>query len=309
MTQNMDAGTDLGFVLAFINSATPTVGIDLTYQEVLKNDFAGRAATLANEIAAAKPDLVSLQEVTVWSTGRTAGGQTPFVDQLMLLKGALAAVGAGYSVVSVLPLTAIALPMSNGLYLGFLDRDVILARNGLDTSNIRANPFTNILTIPSSFGNIPAPDGWIAVDVTLGGNTFTLIGTHLVAPIPGHPEIDQLQAAQAAEIVTLFGGLDRVVVAGDFNSNATHTPPERTQSVAIMLGAGFMDTWPAVNHGNPGYTWPLYLEDPLTTYPNGPFERIDFVFERGFSIQSVDRLGWKAPHSSDHAGVVAALTF
>src|ERR1051326_1549089 len=44
MTQNMDAGTDLGFVLAYINTSTPTVGIDLTYQEIKNTPFAARAA-------------------------------------------------------------------------------------------------------------------------------------------------------------------------------------------------------------------------------------------------------------------------
>ena len=44
MTQNMDAGTDLGFALAYLNTSTPTVGIDLTYQELLQNNFAGRAS-------------------------------------------------------------------------------------------------------------------------------------------------------------------------------------------------------------------------------------------------------------------------
>jgi endonuclease/exonuclease/phosphatase family metal-dependent hydrolase len=100
-----------------------------------------------------------------------------------------------------------------------------------------------------------------------------------------------------------------VVVAGDFNSNVTHTPPEQTPSVGKMLTAGYIDTWPVVNHGNPGFTWPLYVEDPLAAHPEGPFERIDFIFERGFTIRSVDRIGWKAPHASDHAGVVATLAF
>ena len=71
MTQNMDAGTDLGFVLAYLNTSTPTVGIDLTYQEILQSNFASRAAILAQQIAAAKRHLVSLQEVTLWSTGPT----------------------------------------------------------------------------------------------------------------------------------------------------------------------------------------------------------------------------------------------
>jgi hypothetical protein len=48
MTQNMDAGTDLGFALAYLNTSTPTVGIDLTYQEILQSDFAGRAAILSS---------------------------------------------------------------------------------------------------------------------------------------------------------------------------------------------------------------------------------------------------------------------
>ena len=309
MTQNMDAGTDLGFVLAYINSATPTVGVDLTYQEILQSNFAGRAAVLAQEIAASKPDLVSLQEVTIWSTGPDATHQIPFVDQLSLLEGALAAVGANYSEVSVLRLTTLALPMSNRVYLGFVDRDVILARSGFGTSNVSASQFTNILTIPTNLGNLSAPDGWIAADVTLGGRTCTVIGTHLVSTIPGRPEVELLQEAQAGELAAISGNSACVVIAGDFNSNASHTPPERTQSVAIVLGAGFVDSWPAVNHGDPGYTWPLYVEDPPAPHPNGPFERIDFIFERGFSIQSVDRIGWNAPHASDHAGVVAVLTF
>lgn len=309
MTQNMDAGTDLGFVLAYINTTTPTLGIDLTYQEVSAIDFAARAAILANQIKAANPDLVSLQEVTTWSTGPSPAAQAPFVDQLALLQNALAAAGADYTVVKQLPLTAIALPMSNGTFLGFVDSDVVMARKGLATSNIVARQFTNILQIPTSLGTISAPDGWISVDVTVGGNTFTFVDTHLLSTIPGHPEVEQLQAAQALELTTLFAASPRVVIAGDFNSNATHTPPERTPSVGIVTGAGFIDTWPVVNHGNPGYTWPMYLEDPYAPHPQGPFERIDFVFERGFTVEAVDRVGWKAPHGSDHAGVVAVLSF
>jgi len=76
-----------------------------------------------------------------------------------------------------------------------------------------------------------------------------------------------------------------------------------------MLASGLTDTWPAANHGNPGFTWPLYVEDPLAAHPEGPFERIDFIFERGLAINSVDRVGWTGLHASDHAGVVADLGF
>lgn len=311
MTQNMDAGTDLKLALAYLNTSTPTVGIDLTYQEILQSDFSGRAAILAREIAAAEPELVSLQEVTLWTTGPDPFQQTPLFDQLQLLLGALAAQGQNYSVVEVNLLTQTALPMSSGVWLGFLDRDAMLVRNdaGLDLANVRKGTYVNHLTIPSPLGGIDVPRGWIAADVTSSGTTFTFVETHLESTYPGQPEINLLQAAQAQELAGLFGGSAYVVVAGDFNSNATPTPAEQTPSVKVMLAYGFTDSWRAARNGNPGFTWPLYVEDPFAPHPQGPFERIDFIFESGFGIQLVDRIGWKAPHASDHAGVVAVLTF
>ena len=311
MTQNMDAGTDLGFALAYLNSSTPTVGIDLTYQELLQGNFAGRAAILAQEIATAKPHMVSLQEVTLWTTGSDPFHQTPLFDQLKLLVDDLAGLGENYSVVAVNELTNIALPMSSGVWLGFLDRDVVLARHdvALSFANVRKSTYALELTIPSPFGGIPIPRGWIAADVTFGGNTFTFVETHLESTVHGQPQVSLLQAAQARELATLFSNTPHLVIAGDFNSNATHTPPEQTQSVKVMLAAGLTDTWSAIKHGNPGFTWPLYVEDPLAAHPQGPFERIDFVFERGLSIHSVDRIGWTGLHASDHAGVVADLYF
>lgn len=311
MTQNMDAGTDLKLALAYLNTSTPTVGIDLTYQEILQSNFAGRAAILAREIAASEPQLVSLQEATVWSTGPDPFHQSSQFDQLQLLLGALAAQGQHYSVVAVNPLTQIALPMSNGVWLGFLDRDVVLVRDnaGLEISNVHTGTYANHLTIPSPLGNIDVPRGWIAADVASSGTTFTFVDTHLESTNPAQPQVNLLQAAQAQELAGLFSGTPRVVVAGDFNSNATHTPPEQTESVKIMLASGFTDSWPVVRYGNPGFTWPLYVEDPFAAHPRGPFERIDFIFEIGFGVQSVDRIGFIAPHASDHAGVVAVLAF
>ena len=311
MTQNMDAGTDLGFALAYLNTSTPTVGIDLTYQEILQGNFAGRAAILAQEIATAKPHMVSLQEVTLWSTGQSPVQQTPLFDQLQLLLDDLAGLGQDYSVVAIQPLTSIALPMSSGVWLGFLDRNVVLARNDgvLSLANVRTGTYAAELIIPSPLGNIPIPEGWIAADVTVGGNTFTFVDTHLASTVAGQPQVSLLQAAQATELATLFSVIPHLVIAGDFNSNATHTPPEQTQSVSVMLAAGLTDTWPAANHGNPGFTWPLYVEDPLAAHPRGPFERIDFIFERGLAINSVDRIGWTGLHASDHAGVIADLGF
>ena len=48
--------------------------------------------------------------------------------------------------------------------------------------------------------------------------------------MPGHPEVAQLQILQAQELADIDFGERSVVIAGDFNSNATHTPP------ALSLG-------------------------------------------------------------------------
>ena len=317
MTANMDAGTDLGFALAYLNTSTPTVGIDLTYQEILQSNFVGRAAILAQQIAASQPDLVSLQEVTVWSKGPSPFNLVPEIDQEQLLLGALAALGQDYSVVQVNNLTSVAVPMSNGEWLGFLDRNVVLARNnaGFTVSHPSQGIFNAKLTIPlplplpPPFNAVDVVQGWIAADITFGTNTFTFVDTHLAGQLSGAPDLTGLQVLQAQQLATLFSGANPLVIAGDFNSNATHTPPEQTPSVSIMKESGLTDTWPAANHGEPGFTWPLYVEDPLAAHPRGPFERIDFIFERGLGIEFVQRVGWTGAHASDHASVVAALSF
>jgi endonuclease/exonuclease/phosphatase family metal-dependent hydrolase len=306
MTRNMDAGTDLNLVLAYINTSTPTVGIDLTYQEILQNNFAGRAKILAQEIAAHAPDLVSLQEVTVWSTGPDPANLAPLYDQLQLILDELSPL-AHYDVVKVNPLLQAALPMSNGVWLGMLDRDVVLARHGVATSNVDAKIFSHILTLSTPLGDLSAPQGWIQADVTVGSKTFRFVNTHLQSPFPGQPAVSDLQAAQAAELAAALAGQTRAVIAGDFNSNATHTPKEQTQSYGIMLSAGFTDSWTALMHGNPGFTWPTFSEDPPSPVANGPFERIDFILSRGLGFESIDRIGWKPPYASDHAGLVAVL--
>lgn len=61
--------------------------------------------------------------------------------------------------------------------------------------------------------------------------------------------------------------------------------------------------------GNPGFTWPLYLEGPLLEHTQGPLERIDYVFSKDVYPTSVCRTGLQRPFGSDHAGVFATFDF
>ena len=281
-----------------------------TLQEVLKNDYVARARELAAEIASAKPDLVGLQEVTIWSLP-TAGGAVT-IDQLQLLLQALASEQeTPYAVVAVNTLTNIGFPIPDAGVAQFTDRDVVIRRVGspVTTSNSSSHSYAQLVTLPP---DISVKRGWISVDATVGARTFEFVTTHLEssAGLYGNPQVDLVQAAQAQQLAVMFADKSvPVVIAGDFNSNATHTPPEQTQAFKIMLGTGYVDAWSALHHGNPGFTWPLYLEDPLVDHTQGPLERIDFVFSKDAYPTSVTRTGLKRPFGSDHAGVLATFDF
>ena len=313
MTKNMDTGTDFGFFFAYLQT-NPALGIQLTFDEVQKNDYPLRASLLAKEISESKPHVVGLEEVTLLRAG-TDPTNTPIVlvDQLALLMAALAAEGEPYYVVGTNTLTDLAFPVAAGSVVRFTDRDVIIARadlppGELSIGNVHSSLYGTIL----SLSGITALRGWISADVTASGHTVRFVTTHLESSggLYGNPLVDFIQAAQAAELAATFiTSPYPVVIAADFNSNATHTPPEQTASVDVMLGAGYIDAWADLRHGIPGFTWPMYVEDPLEPHPRGPFERIDFIFSRGLSPAFVERTGVKSPQSSDHAGVVAIFGF
>jgi hypothetical protein len=62
MTQNVDAGTDFGYLAGLSTTSEFVQGVALTYEEINESNFAPRAAQLAGEIALHRPALVGLQE-------------------------------------------------------------------------------------------------------------------------------------------------------------------------------------------------------------------------------------------------------
>jgi endonuclease/exonuclease/phosphatase family metal-dependent hydrolase len=330
MTQNMDAGTDLKLVFAFLPNITE--GATYTYAELLQNDIPGRAEKLADEIAAKKPDIISLQEVTLWRTGASVIDATDVLfDQLDLLLDALAGRKVSYYVVNSQELTDIAVPMDLA-YLGlpqdpqlaairFTDRDVILARSDLHKSQISitstakglygaALDFDLLLGLGSP---IPVDRGWISVDLKIGNEPLRFFGTHLESTYPGAGAFDLLaQSIQAAQATELVGLMDAdqmpVILAGDFNANPVPNGFENTATPGILSGAGYTEVWNALHPFQEGFTWPLYLEDPQAPNPTGPYERIDLIYQRDLDMLNIERVIRQSyPFASDHAGVVATL--
>ncbi len=315
MTQNMDAGTDLGFALAL---GAPT-GVDLTLAEIQASHIPERADLLAAKIAAEQPHLVALQEVTLWRIGPTPETATQILyDQLELLLSALASRGVAYEVVAVNRLTDLALPGSDGA-LRYTDRDALLVRSDLrpPAFNI-SDTHTHIYNAALDFQGLLVVQGWISADVHINNSHFRLVVTHLESPVPGVPEAIEVQVAQANELIQSLRNLTiPVVVCGDFNSDANFgNGPDATPSVALIEAAGYADTWSIANPGDPGVTWPLFLEDqapPRFFARSRPFERIDLFFSKGMDVISAKRIlapappGTMPPYGSDHAGVIATF--
>jgi endonuclease/exonuclease/phosphatase family metal-dependent hydrolase len=309
MTRNMDEGTDFGYIVAAAgNPIALQSAIVQTFCEVVASNPELRAAQIADEIAAAQPDLVSIQEVAEWqsSIALPCSGPTT-IDAEAALLDRLAVDGVRYHVVSELDEFNSISIFGPTLPFSFLDRDLLLARDEpdgqLSIANVQAQHFSTLLVLPLAPGvNATIFRGWISAEVTVRDRSARVIATHLES------FYEPVQLAQAAELVAGPGNTSLpVIIAGDLN---TGPGSDMTLSYNLLTGnAGFTDTWAVTRPNDPGYTDNFYTEDPLT--PATPFMRIDLVLVRGAVVPSAPKdyqVGTEIPHPSDHAGVVAKVS-
>ena len=313
MTRNMDEGTDFGFILAAAgNLSALQAALGETFCEVVASNPELRAAQIADEIAAAQPDLVSLQEVaelqsSVLFCSDAAIGIPTMIDAETALLDRLALDGVSYHVVSQLEEFNSTNIFGPGIGFSFVDRDVLLARDEpdreLSIANVQAQHFSTLSVLPLAPGiNVTILRGWISADATVRGRTARVIATHLES------FFEPVQEAQAQELVTGPASTSLpVVIAGDLNSG-----PGSTQIASYNMltqNAGFTDTWTATRPNDAGFTVGFYTEDPLT--PSTPSMRTDLILVRGAVVPSAPKdhlVGTEVPHPSDHAGVVAKVT-
>lgn len=318
MSQNLYLGADLAPLFAATSTPALLGAVSTIWAGVQATDFAQRAEALADQIAAAAPELLGLQEATLW----TVDGAVQY-DYVALLVDALAQRGLDYTVAASVTNATATLPDAAGQWIGYADHDVILARADLPASALKlANPQAE--NFQTSF-SVPIADtglefqvlrGWTAVDAKVRGKSFRLINTHLETFLP-MPAGSLVQLGQAMELLT--GPADTnlpVVLLGDFNSDAYggfFGGPDATETYPLLIGAGFTDAWVQANGDAVGLTWgqAADLRNPTSTLT----ERIDHILLRGaLQAQSVDIVGDqpadKTPSGlwpSDHAGVVATL--
>ena len=323
MTQNLYLGASLDPVLSATPAQLPQA-VALAFAQVQTTDFTARAEKLADEIAAARPDLVGLQEVALYRrqspgdaiTGGTTPATTVVLDFQQILLAALAARGLSYAAVAARSGLDLEAPMSTGTGpsgptyddLRFTDRDVILARGAVTTAHPSAADYAAKAFVTTGGVTIYIPRGWTSVETSVGGSVIRIVNTHL--------EIEAaapFQEAQAQELIDLLAPeTHSVLLIGDFNSAANVLT---TRSYGMLTSAGFHDAWVERHPTDSGLT--CCQAPDLLNATSTLDQRVDFVFWRGpvVSVSRADVIGAAQSDRttsglwpSDHAGVVATLT-
>ena len=121
MTRNMDNGTDFGPIFTAQTPEELVAAVTATYAEIQASNIPERAAAVAKEIAAVQPDLVGLQEVSLWRTqipgdhALAPDATSVAYDFLDLVERELAARGLAYQAVAVGTNADIELPGASGM--------------------------------------------------------------------------------------------------------------------------------------------------------------------------------------------------
>lgn len=316
MTRNLYLGADLSPALRATSDSQLISAVTAMFAQVVATNFPERAKALAEEVAAAQPDLIGLQEVVVWRSQFPAdflsqpNATTVESDFLQLYIGALAERGLHYVPVAISTNFDLEVPRqtASGLQdIRLTDRDVILARSDFKTRNQIADAqfgsFSTNLVVSVAGRSFKITRGWTSVDITVGGKPFRFVTTHL----------ESFSAAvQVAQGNELLGGPGKTelpfILAGDFNSSADGTG---TATYGNLIASGLLDAWTLAGSGA-GYTC-CQAED-LRNPTSALESRIDLVLFRSFNVIGVDIVGENPADCtssglwpSDHAGVVTTL--
>jgi endonuclease/exonuclease/phosphatase family metal-dependent hydrolase len=312
LSRNLYLGAALDPAVAATNAPAFLAATTAIWEKVVANDFHVRAFEVAQEIATIQPELVALQEAFLWRTGDlqfdgSLAASTVAYDYVGELLAALEERGLPYDAVVTLPLFDFEAPTLLGFDVRLTDRQVILARRGVETANPRSGVYSVLLPLTVMGKPVQVDRGWTAVDVTWAGRAFTFFDTHLES---FYAPVRVAQAMELAQIVNATPG--PLVLAGDLNSLPG------TEGEAVLTappsagGAGLADAWGTLHPNLPGLTccFPELLSDPARTLD----QRIDYVLLREVRPLTArvfgDVLGDRAQAGlwpSDHAGLTASL--
>lgn len=335
MTYNLYLGAEIFALVGTPPEELPAVAGQL-FADVQATDFPARAEAIADIIEEENPALIGLQEVTLYRTQTPADNLPDEIDQmpstpatdvafdfLQILQDALDARGLDYRVAATTTNADVEIPSTTDgatfTDIRLTDRDVILARNDVETANpVEAN-FATAAPVPVGGMAIPFTRGYNSVRATVDDVSFTFANAHLEVD-DGDPEAAALvQVAQGLELVSALASAPApVVLVGDFNSAADGSGTQVTLTEPIAFSGttyGLLTGTYTDAAAEAGVTDDTCCQDAdLANTESDLTSRIDLILYRGdvepLSAEVVgdERVDLGGPQwPSDHAGVVATL--
>ena len=330
MTRNLYLGANAFRILGIENPLEIPTAIGQIVQTIQATNFNARAQALAKEIDRVQPDLIGLQEVSLFriqspgdSTGQSPTPATdPYLDYLKILMTKLENLGLDYEIVSSIENFDQEFPMlasdDNGGTriddIRLTDRDVILKRSDIQTRDVQEVFFQAKIEIPFVGGStISIPRSFSSVIATVHGRDYRFVNTHLETN--ENTPSEMIQALQALEMIEILGHEPLpVVLVGDINS-----PPESSaiQPYHRLATAGFVDAWSKKFANNLGHT--CCQSETLNNRESELDTRIDHIWVRlpypnwRVNVVKIGLLGANSEDMvrelwpSDHAGVFATL--
>lgn len=323
LTWNLYLGSSLESLLFVQSPDEIPSGVAQVWQEVEASQFAERAGLIAREIVTRNPDVVALQEVSLyrtqrpgdWTSGAMPNATEPALDFLTLLSGRIAIEGGRYRTVTARTNGDAELPLATAdgvrTDLRLTDRDVILVREDVEAIEQPGGTFSDMVAAPIAGAGgetLRFTRGFVEADVTAGGRRVRVVNAHLEIGLFG-----LVQQGQAQELLAALLPVDGpLVLLGDFNSPAdgSGTATYRLLTTAEGSARPFTDAW--IASGRQAEAGPTCCTDPAN--PTDRFhDRIDLVLHRGgVRAKATSVVGREARtasglRGSDHLGVYAEL--
>lgn len=321
MTRNIYVGADVDRVIE------GGLGeLEAVMQQLFSTSYPDRAAGFANEILAARPHLVGIQEDSV-IRGQIPGIGVIELDFLDVLMQILEAYGLSYQAYRSNRNVDVTIPLVEGsmdYYIQLIDYDTILAREDVAITDFFTKKYEANLPVPTL--GITLQRSYTAVTAAIGDRSYRFVNTHLESVPKSFPEVIYIQLGQAQELLSyLQAETLPVILVGDLNTEATGGVGQTYQ---LIKNSGYTDTWTRnLLRRNPlGFT-ASHAKDLRNTEITLD-QRLDLIFVRS----NVDFYGWQVigpvfawvvgdelPDRvwvdsyqewiwpSDHAGVIARL--
>jgi len=239
MTRNLYLGSDVGVAMDLIPNLSAAA--QFMWDQVKATDFNKRAPKLAAEVIAQKPDVIGLQEATIWFCKKNAFSKRTEVfnftkqflaatkaqgtEYVLAQKDGITALNTGYSIAAVPFVTIVNDPETfqplfgqDKAACGFEIADALAVRADLASKILKVGntEYEQTYTIVPTIMTIYRGYTW--ADIQIGNTPVRFVTTHLESlwdenKIPN-------AAIQAQQLIADLKNTDMpVVIMGDFNSD------------------------------------------------------------------------------------------